>query len=146
MSLDVHIIYKKPKKVNYNKTHAACGSTMAMVADDYEVEEKEWHANITHNMGIMARHVPTSYKRDGEEYSISLYDAIWNPDEFNMANTDYVGQAIIHGLSFMFNNAEELEKYNPDNGWGDFGSFILWLVKYWEACRVNPDCKITLSK
>lgn len=28
MSLDVTIIYKKPKMVKYNATHAACGRTV----------------------------------------------------------------------------------------------------------------------
>ena len=28
MSLDVTIIYKKPKMVEYNATHAACGRTV----------------------------------------------------------------------------------------------------------------------
>ena len=34
MSLDVTIIYKKPKMVKYNATHAACGSTFMIVPDD----------------------------------------------------------------------------------------------------------------
>ena len=31
MSLDVTIIYKKPKMVKYNAIHAACGSTFIKV-------------------------------------------------------------------------------------------------------------------
>ena len=54
MSLDVTIIYKKPKMVKYNATHAACGSTFMIVPDDVATEETEWSANITHNMSRMA--------------------------------------------------------------------------------------------
>ena len=42
MSLDVTIIYKKPKMVQYNATHAACGSTFMIVPDDVATEETEW--------------------------------------------------------------------------------------------------------
>ena len=54
MSLDVTIIYKKPKMVKYNATHAACASTFMIVPDDIATEETEWSANITHNMSRMA--------------------------------------------------------------------------------------------
>ena len=53
MSLDVTIIYKNPKMVKYNATHAACGSTFMIVPDDVPTEETEWSANITHNMSRM---------------------------------------------------------------------------------------------
>ena len=46
MSLDVTIIYKKPKMVKYNATHAACGSTFMIVPDDVPTEETEWSANM----------------------------------------------------------------------------------------------------
>ena len=62
MSLDVTIIYKKPKMVKYNATHAACGSTFMIVPDDVPIEETEWSANITHNMSRMALQVPICVK------------------------------------------------------------------------------------
>ena len=62
MSLDVTIIYKKPKMVKYNATHAACGSTFMIVPDDVPTEETEWSANITHNMSRMALQVPICVK------------------------------------------------------------------------------------
>ena len=62
MSLDVTIIYKKPKMVKYNATHAACGSTFMIVPDDVATEETEWSANITHNLSRMALQVPIFVK------------------------------------------------------------------------------------
>ena len=58
MSLDVIIMYKKPKMMKYNATHAACGNTFMIVPDDVATEETEWSANITHNMSRMALQVP----------------------------------------------------------------------------------------
>ena len=50
MSLDVTIIYKKPKMVKYNATHATCGSTFMIFPDDVPTEETEWSANITRSL------------------------------------------------------------------------------------------------
>ena len=79
MSLDVTIIYKKPKMVKYNATHAACGSTFMIVPDDAPTEETEWSANITHNMSRMALQVPICVKYRNKEYKGTLYDYVWEP-------------------------------------------------------------------
>lgn len=142
MSLDVTIKYKQPKKVDYNKTHAPCGSTMALVPDNHEEEREYWSGNITHNMGNMADHIPTSYHVDGEDYSNNLYSVVWRPEEFNIANTTIVGEALGNGIAYMVTHRKELEQYNPSNGWGDYDSFLQWLIAYKQQCDENPDCEI----
>ena len=77
MSLDVTIIYKKPKMVKYNATHAACGSTFMIVPDDIATEETEWSANITHNMSRMALQVPICVKyRNIRVLYITMYGSL----------------------------------------------------------------------
>ena len=78
MSLDVTIIYKKPKMLKYNATHAACGSTFMIVPDDVPTEEREWSANITHNMSRMALQVPIYVRYWNKVYKGTLYDYVWN--------------------------------------------------------------------
>lgn len=152
MSLDVYIKYKKPKKVLMKKgiNSMACGSTVAIYNKDTEIEETEWHANITHNMGEMAQHVPTYYTIDGEVYGSSLYYIIWRPEEIGSGNicnnTDVVAQGITHGISYMMEHREELLLYNPDNGWGSYDAFLPWLMDYWKACVENPNCIIETSR
>ena len=81
MSLDVTIKYKKPRRVDYNATHVVCGSTYAICNDGETFEETEWSANITHNMTVMARHVPVIVKYRNKVYEGTLYDYVWHPDK-----------------------------------------------------------------
>lgn len=146
MSLDITIKFKEPKKLNYNDTHAACGSTMAMVSDAYAEESDEWHTNITHNMTSMAQEVPVFYHNKGEEWSTTLYAIVWRADEIQADNTTCVGEALIGAIKYMVEHRKELLKFNPKNGWGNYDSFLLWLIIYKEMCEDNPDCKILLSR
>lgn len=148
MSLDVYIKYKQPKKrlIKRGFDGTACGSTIAMYEKDTEVEETKWHANITHNMGEMASHVPTHYTIDGEVYNSDLYMILWRPEEIGTGNicnnTDVVAQGILHGMAYMMEHRNELLQYNPDNGWGSYDAFLPWLMDYWKACVENPGCEI----
>lgn len=112
-------------------------------------ENNEWSANITHEMGEMAQHIPVYYKfTDNEEYENDLYHLVWRPEEvgFGCNNTDIVAQALQSGISYMVAHRDELLQYNPSNGWGDYDSFLIWLIKYWKACLDNPDCKIEVDR
>ena len=90
MSLYVTIIYKKPKMVQYNATHSACGSTIMIVPDDVATEETEWWANITHNMSRMALQVPICIKYRNKEYKGTLYDYVWEPGENGIISTSII--------------------------------------------------------
>ena len=152
MSLDVYIKYKQPKKRTVKKgmDGVACGSTIAVYPEDIEVEETEWHSNITHNMAEMAMHIPVSYQVDGETYENDLYYLVWRPEEVGIGNvcnnTITVAGALQTGITYMISHREELLKYNPNNGWGDYDSFLEWLLSYWRACLENPECKIEVSR
>lgn len=142
MSLDVTIKYKQPKTVDYNKTHTACGSTMMLVKGDYEEDVSSWSSNITGNMVAMAEHIPTFYTEHGAKRELTLYEAVWRPDERKIANTDIVGECIRNGLIYMVMHRKELKQFNPENGWGSYDSFFSWLQMYSWQCEENPDCEI----
>lgn len=147
MSLDVTIKYKQPKKVKYNDTHTACGSTMALVDKDYEETVSEWSANITHNMAEMADHVSVwcqPRNSDGCVATTTLYNVVWRPDECNLDNTSVILGALADGIHQMVRHRKDLLQYNPKNGWGDYDSFLQWLIKYKNECEDNPDCEITV--
>lgn len=152
MSLDVYIKYKKPEKriIKKGLDGVACGSTMAIYDKDTEVEESYWHANVTHNMGEMASYIPVTYKVGGEKYENDLYHLVWRPDEVGVGNicnnTNVVAEALQTGIAYMVKHREELLQYNPDNGWGDYDSFLFWLIDYWYACLEHPGCKIEISR
>ena len=104
MSLDVTIIYKKPKMVKYNATHAACGSTFMIVPDDVATEETEWWANITHNMSRMALQVPICIKYWNKEYKGTLYDYVWEPAENGIISTSIMSKILTQGIAYMIEN------------------------------------------
>lgn len=149
MSLDVTVKYKTPVRERYNEVHAACGSTVRLCVDDEAEYVDYWSANITHNMGEMASHVKVSYTIDGEEYSDTLYQWVWRPEEVHdgkYCNTTVVGQALQSGIAYMVLHREELEVFNPKNGWGSYDAFLNWLKAYWETCLKHPDCEIEVSR
>lgn len=150
MSLDVSVRYKTAVRENYWKTHVCCGSTAMVCGDDHEEYVDEWSANITHNMGKMADHIKVNYQVDGEEYENTLYQMVWRPDEVGdgktCCNTTVMAQALQSGIAYMVAHRKDLEKYNPENGWGNYNVFLAWLKCYWDVCLEHPDCEIEVSR
>ena len=50
--------------------------------------------------------------------------------------------ALRKALAAMQDNPAEYRKLNPPNGWGDYGSALLYLEKLVKECAANPDCII----
>lgn len=147
MSLDVTITLKERK--NRCRGTEPCGSTVAIGGEEHASDT--WYANITHNMTDMAKNVPVSYHAFGEKYSNSLYQMVWRPEEVGdelgtYCVTDIIADALEAGIAYMVGNREELLQYNPENNWGDYWSFLKWLIEYWRACVENPGCKIEVSR
>lgn len=138
MSLDVSISFKKTKTIKMSRV--ACGSTIPVCNEDDMYEAEEWSANITHNMGEMASHVPINVgSRRG-----TLYDYVWRPEEQTppLETTDELLPILNQGISYMVARRKDLLQYDPSNGWGDYDSFLMWLIQYKEACEDYPGCKI----
>lgn len=142
MSLDITIKYKRPKRVDYNATHAVCGSNVTVCNAGEFFEDTEWEANITHNMAEMARHIPVSVKYRNKNYNGTLYDYVWHPDKHGNVTTAPMSRILVSGIAYMVANRKELLLHNPVNGWGSYDAFLLWLTKYKEVCEDNSGCKI----
>jgi hypothetical protein len=50
------------------------------------------------------------------------------------------------GLALLRSDPERFRTLNPPNGWGDYEGFVVWVERYLEACRENPDAEIRISK
>ena len=82
-----------------------------------------WHENITHNLGAMARNVPTG--------KLALYDYLWRPKEhgFRSVSEEY-RKGIAKGLTYLKNHKEELLRFEPpvdsETGkrWGNYDQFM----------------------
>lgn len=125
MSLDITIKYKRPERVDYNATHAVCGSNVAICNAGEVFEESEWEANITHNMAEMARHIPVSIRYRNKEYNGTLSDYMWHPERHRNITTTPMSRILASGIAYMVANRKGLLLYNPANGWGSYDAFLL---------------------
>ena len=50
------------------------------------------------------------------------------------------------GICIMISKRKSLLRYEPENGWGSYDSFLKFLIEYKEACEDNPGCVIEASR
>ena len=90
--------------------------------------------HMTHNLGKMASHIVV-------EKDINLYLLLWHPSDirFKYVDEKYVNY-INKSLDMLIKNKKKLEKYNPDNGWGNYET-LLGFVCSLANCLNNIDVK-----
>lgn len=143
MSLDVTINFKKPRFANYFLEHPYIYEDLSEGDKANYCKEDHWTSNITHNLGKMANNIPINYK----DTSTTLYYVCWRPEEIGIETVADILPCLIQGLHYMIDHREELEQYNPPNGWGTYEGFMKFLLNYKQACEDNnPDCTITASR
>lgn len=97
------------------------------------LETEVFDANITHNLGVMAREA-------------GIYHHLWRPEELNITKAKELIEPLTNGLSDMKNKPEHYKKFNSSNGWGLYEHFIPWIEKYLNACIEYPDAEIRISR
>ena len=140
MSLDVYL-YRR-KWISYD-----AGKTLT------EEEETFYDANITHNLGEMAKEA-------------GIYEALWRPhrlrEDYDIAEDNYEAEhefednvvilaseiipVLEKGLNDLKARPEYFEKFNSSNGWGMYEHFVPFVEKYLEACKEYPDAVIEVSR
>lgn len=110
MSLDIYFYHNNPD-----------------FTGDYNNEDVDWgdrfitdaQFNITHNMNIMAEHVPLSNDS-------TLYQLLWRGEEMDppIETASQMTDLLVEGLKFLVAHREDLLQYNPSNGWGNFESLM----------------------
>ena len=99
-------------------------------------DDSEWIANITHNLGEMADHIPVG--------NTTLYYVCWRPEEIGIKTVGDILPLLTEGIHYMIDHREELEQYNSPNGWGTYKSFIGFLLDYKHACE-NSDAEYLIE-
>lgn len=139
MSLDVTIKFREPRDSNYFLEHPYIYNGLTQADKEAYYEEVRWSANITHNLGKMASHIPVG--------DTDLYMACWRPEKIGIKTAGELLPLLKEGLHYMIDHRKELEKYNAPNGWGTYESFMKFLLNYKQACEDNdPDCEIETSR
>lgn len=104
-------------------------------------EDRKWVANTTHNMNKMAQKIFVSENKE------TLYDYVWRPEELGREiDTKEMVKILTKGIYIMISKRKSLLRYEPENGWGSYDSFLKFLIEYKEACEDNPGCVIEASR
>lgn len=98
-----------------------------------QVREEVYWANITHNLGRMAKEA-------------GIYEALWRPDEQGWTKARNLIHDLQCGLSQLKGEPERFKKFNSPNGWGMYEHFVPFVEKYLEACIANPDADVEVSR
>lgn len=150
MSLDVSLIVNEPiqkkqssgifirengatKEISIEEWHERFPDREPIVLKNKESETRAYTANITHNLGKMAR-------------AAGLYEALWHPEELQFIET--AGDLIPfleQGLCTLIKEKDEMLKLNPDNGWGTYEGLLEFVMSYLHACHKYPEARVETS-
>lgn len=88
-----------------------------------------YSANITHNLGAMAREA-------------GIYMHLWRPDEIGVTKAAQLIEPLRVGVALMRADPQRFERHNAPNGWGLYKNFVPFVEKYLAACEENPDADV----
>lgn len=116
---------------------------------DYNNDDIDWddrfiadaQLNITHNMNIMAEHIPLS---NGS----TLYQLLWRGEEMDppIETADQMKDLLCEGLKYLAHHKEDLLQYNPSNGWGNFDSLLTFTSECLLAAIKFPNDRVYFSR
>ena len=99
---------------------------------DITLTQSVYSANITHNLGDMAREA-------------NIYQALWRPEDMGYCARDLI-TPLSKGLALLLSDPERFEKFNSPNGWGMYEHFVPFVANYLEACIANPDAQVSVNR
>ena len=97
------------------------------------LNEHVYRANITHNLGEMAK-------------AAGIYQALWRPEEEGYLYGKDLIEPLTKGLALLTANPERFKAFNPSNGWGSYEGLVQFVVMYLEACVAHPDAAIDANR
>lgn len=151
MSLDVYLTVSEPVPVA-----ASSGIFVRRNGQTVEISREEWdslhpvleplivapgeaettivfHANITHNLGMMAS-------------AAGIYQYLWRPEEIGITKARQLIEPLKKGLSILKREPDTFKKLNPENGWGTYDGFVPWIQRYIDACIEYPDAMVSVDR
>lgn len=102
---------------------------ISLVVDGSEVFE----ANLTHNLVKMAD------KAD-------LYKSLWCCKDYGISVAEDLIEHLEAGLLNLTKYKDELEKLNPENGWGSYENLLCVVCSYISHCYKYPKAEIHIWK
>jgi hypothetical protein len=104
-----------------------------LLQEESEETNKVFHANITHNLNIMAS-------------AVGIYLHLWRPEEIAIIYANELIEPLRQGLHNLKMNPALYKTFNPENGWGSYEGFVTFVENYLNACYEYPEAKIEISR
>jgi hypothetical protein len=98
-----------------------------------EDEQLVFDTNITHNLGEMAG-------------KAGIYYHLWRPEEIGVSKAGDLIKPLEQGLYLLTHQRDKFEKFNPENGWGNYDNLVLITREYINACIKYPNARIEVSR
>ena len=145
MSLDVYLGRRNPDFIEWEVKKAAsiaeAGEMKGLIPiiEQYYEDRKPsetnqiYWANITHNLNRMAK-------------AAGIYEVLWRPDEAGYTHAQQLIEPLKEGLEKLKADPKHFEQFNASNGWGLYGHFVPFVERYLEACIINPDAEVSVSR
>lgn len=92
-----------------------------------------YSANITHNLGQMAR-------------AAGIYLHLWHPDEIGVVKASQLIDPLRETLAALRSDPERFKAHNPPNRWGNYEQFVEFVADYLRACEENPEATVRVSR
>lgn len=106
------------------------------VSMNYEVGERTnevYHGNITHNLAPLAR-------------AVGIYKLLWRPEDLGITKARQLIVPLAEGLQKLVDRKNELQQYNPPNGWGTYQGLVNFVADYLDACEDYPQAELRVSR
>ena len=100
---------------------------------DVTLTESVYSANITHNLGKMAKEA-------------GIYQALWRPEEEGYYNASDLIEPWSKGLALLINDPERFKAFNSPNGWGMYENFVPFVAQYLAACVAHPHAFVNANR
>lgn len=109
------------------------GTEPVLAQSGDEDEAEVWTANITHNLGKMAKEA-------------GLYECLWYPATVNIQYANQLVLPIRAGLERLQAMPEFFRQWDNPNDWGTLDQFIDFLRDYLRACQQYPNARVRVSR
>lgn len=92
-----------------------------------------YSANITHNLGAMAKEA-------------GIYKHLWRPDEIGVTKAAQLIEPLRAGLALLQSDEARFRPFDAPNGWGRYEHLVPFVAEYLAACEANPDADVHVSR
>lgn len=96
-------------------------------------EDEVFSFNITHNVNVIAMEA-------------GCYMPLWRPEEIGIIKAKDLIEPLQSGLDILISDPEKYEQLNPKNGWGSYGSLLVFMAHYLQACKRFPEADVFVSR